>query len=124
VLRVGGIQFHMRKGMGTPKRVYPPRSVRVGGLRIGCSKIHKSELDKEIKLKRSSRAECEWTMKDWHAAGLSVKCEWTMKDWRAAMDQIKNRGCWVLGHQVPPQRPLIKVRWHTECWPLVAWLHV
>jgi hypothetical protein len=53
-------------------------SVTLGGVRIGCSKIHKSELQKEIQLKRSSRAECEWTM----------------KDWRAAMDQIKNRGCW------------------------------
>jgi soluble cytochrome b562 len=52
--------------------------VRLSGVGIGCSQIHKSELEKEVKLKRSSRAECEWTM----------------KDWRATMDQIKNRGCW------------------------------
>jgi soluble cytochrome b562 len=55
-------------------------SVTCGGVRIGCSKIHKSELAKEIQLKRSSRAECEWTL----------------KDWQAAMNQIKNRGCWGL----------------------------
>jgi hypothetical protein len=48
-----------------------------------CSEIHKSELAKEIKLKRSSRAECEWTM----------------KDWRAAMYQIKLRGCWGIKYQ-------------------------
>jgi hypothetical protein len=28
--------------------------------------------------------------------------------------------CWVSGHQVPPQRQLIKVGWHAKCWPLVA----
>jgi soluble cytochrome b562 len=55
-------------------------SVTLAGVRIGCSKIHKSELVKEIQLKRSSRAECEWTL----------------KDWQAAMDEIQNRGCWGL----------------------------
>jgi soluble cytochrome b562 len=76
-----GIKYHNHQGMGNPKRERSysySYSVRVGGLRIGCSKIHKSELEKEIKLKRSSRAECEWTM----------------KDWQVAMDEIKKRGCW------------------------------
>jgi soluble cytochrome b562 len=74
-----GIKFQVRKGMGNPKRVYSyTHSVHVGGLRIRCSNIHKSELEKEIKLRRSSRAECEWTM----------------KDWQAAMDEIKKRGSW------------------------------
>jgi hypothetical protein len=62
-----------RNGKGTDRH-----SVNLGGVVIWCSKIHKSDLAKEIQLKRSSRAECEWTM----------------KDWQAAMDQIQNRGCW------------------------------
>ena len=53
------------------------------GVRIRCSKIHKSDLAREIKLKRSSRAEREWTL----------------KDWQAAMDEIKNRGCWGIKHR-------------------------
>jgi soluble cytochrome b562 len=75
-----GIKVHNRKkGMGNPKRVHSySYSDLVGGLRMRCSEIHKSELAKEIKLKRSSRSECEWTM----------------KDWRAAMDEIKKRECW------------------------------
>jgi soluble cytochrome b562 len=74
-----GIKYHNHQGMGNPKRECSySYSVRVGALRIGCSKMHKSELEKEIKLKRSSRAECEWTM----------------KDWQVAMDEIKKRGCW------------------------------
>jgi soluble cytochrome b562 len=84
-----GVKLQNRKGMGNPKRVRSYSrshsvSVCVGGVRrIGCSKIHKPELDKEIKLKRSSRAECEWTM----------------KDWQAAMDEIKQRGCWGIKHR-------------------------
>jgi hypothetical protein len=53
----------------------------VGGVRIGCSEIHKSELAKEIKFKRSSRAECEWNM----------------KDGQAAMDEIQKSRCCGLG---------------------------
>jgi hypothetical protein len=68
-----GIKFRHREG--NPNRSH---SVRVGGVRIGCSEIHKSELAKEIKLKRSSRAECEWNM----------------KDWQAAMDEIHKSRCW------------------------------
>jgi hypothetical protein len=28
---------------------------------------------------------------------VRAECEWTMMDWQAAMDEIKTRGCWVLG---------------------------
>ena len=42
--------------------------VQMCGVVIQCTKIHKSDLAKEVKLKRSSRVEHEWTMKDWHAA--------------------------------------------------------
>ena len=42
--------------------------VQMCGAQIQCTKIHKSDLAREVKLKRSSRAEREWTMKDWHAA--------------------------------------------------------
>jgi soluble cytochrome b562 len=142
--RCWGIKFHTRKGMGNPKRVHSySYSDLVGGLRMRCSEIHKSELAKEIKLKRSSRAECEWTMTDWRAAmdeiqkrgcwGMSyadvrvtlcgvtlscsrihkselekeiklkrssrAECEWNMKDWRAAMYQIKLRGCWGIKYK-------------------------
>jgi hypothetical protein len=51
-----GIRYRKRKGMGNPRR------------RMRCSEIHKSELAKEIPLKRSSPVECEWNMKDWQAA--------------------------------------------------------
>jgi hypothetical protein len=70
-----GIKFQVRM-----KRVcsYSYCSVQLGGLRMQCSEIYKSELAKEIKLKRSSRAEHEWTM----------------KDWQAAMDEIKESRCW------------------------------
>jgi soluble cytochrome b562 len=125
-----GLKRVNRKGMDIPKRVCSySYSVPVGGLRMRCFEIHSSELAKEIKLKRSSRAECEWTMKDWRAAMDEIKkrecwggvkchkrtpreakseleqeihlkrssraeCEWTMKDWQAAMDEIQKRGCW------------------------------
>jgi hypothetical protein len=55
-------------------------SVCLGGEEIGWCLIHKAELAKEIQLTRSSRAECEWNM----------------KDWQAAKDQIKNRGFWAI----------------------------
>jgi hypothetical protein len=68
----GGLKCHKR-----PRRE-DGNCVCLGGVQISCSNIHKSELEQEIHLKRSSRAEREWTM----------------KDWQAAMDEIKNRGCW------------------------------
>jgi hypothetical protein len=68
------------KSTGNPKRMRHTE-VCLGGVRMRCSEIHKSELAKEIKFKHSSRAECEWTF----------------QDWRAAMDEIKKRGCWGMG---------------------------
>ena len=33
----------------------------IGGVKIRCTKIHKSDLAQELKLKRGSRAEFAWT---------------------------------------------------------------
>jgi hypothetical protein len=79
-----GMKYRNGKGRDT----LTGNRVCLGGVRIGCSKIHKSELAKEVKLQRSSQAECEWTM----------------KDWRATMDQIKNRGCWGIRYRQPRRR--------------------
>ena len=47
-------------------------------MKIRCTKIHKSDLAQELKLKRSSRAEFAWTMTDWRAAVFTTinSCNW------------------------------------------------